>query len=346
MESQAILQAIARQMLTRRGYFDAFSRMGETTDSLRNIYDRAAGAQRDRDLSEIEGLINTKEDDILLALEALGPGLVLEYLHFLAGAPQLSEHRPLYSACMKFGYPALSWEEIHAKTSTTSPLFLQNPQTAIFYGFRERLEPGFLAFKKGEIACTDLPYLNDRFYINGMILNLEPGGELTPPERMTPDFLRFPRSLFSTALSGWNASRGHLPLDEELRLCGLVIFACQELPDYEVFGPGWDREDASVTEHLDRAITDLQRLADFYGGKRRNSKTAAFAENSAQQVAEARALKERIAALGNVDLFVNPARLAWRIYDHLETEKLLQLSTPSPTPSAGPGLLMPDAKPL
>jgi hypothetical protein len=337
MDRDAILQLIARQLLNQRGHLDALAATSGWSEDVKIAYGRASRRQMDKDVAALEPLVTAREEDILAALEELGPSLAIEYLQYRSAHEGLMMHLPLHTACLKFGNPSISWEDARQQTATTSSLFLKNPQAPIMRGFKERLEAGFNAFKNGEIAAADLPYLSSRFYLNGVIRCLPEGDPAlrnsTDPK---PDWLRLSRSLFAAVIEEWQRDRESLSVDQELRMCALLTFACQELPGYDVFDADWERAGASISGHLNKAVIELedinQRWLEEFGAKLEQN----IAEHNFRQIEDAKALAAQIAALGEHELFANPVQLALRIYDHDETEKLtryaaaLPLAAPSP----------------
>lgn len=341
MNHQDILQVIVCQLCDQRGHLDVLSQTSDWDESAKAAYDTASGRQRNMEMAQLEPLVDADAADILLALTELGPSLTVEYLQFRSGAYQLAAHKPLYAACAKFGHPDLSWDDAHHQAATVASLHLKNPQGVVFSGLRDKFLPAFDAFKKGDIGIADLPYLNDRFYMNGIIRNIEPGDPKMRAEedKGMPDDLRLSRLLFAAACEMLDQGRGSMTVEEELRLCGLVTLACQELPGYSVFDPDWTTDGVTVLGHCDRAVDTLVRrqahciemMADMEDDDRKRG----FLAHDQSQLDDMRELRDRVAAYTEHEVFGNPVTLSFRIYDRFETEKLSAILR-TRLPASGP----------
>lgn len=334
MDKHDILRVIARHLLKQRSHLERLAETSDWIESAKDAYDHVVTAQRTQELQEIDALVKTKAEDILWILEELGPGLAVEYLQFRAGSDQLGAHRPLYAACLKMGSPDLTWDDAKAQAGAASPLRLKNPQMPIFSTLQHAAEKAFATWKQSGADCQSLPYFSDRLYMNGIIRNLPKGDPLRYKDNDSiSDSLRLSRMLLDSAISGWEKiqDQPHL-VDEDLRLCALVTFACQELPGYSDFADGWDSDEANpVLDHLDTAIGSLERSSAFFNATTSCSaeKREAFAAFDASQMNDLRTLRERVEQYAHTELFTNPVTCAHRLYGHLEHEKLTELVTPT-----------------
>lgn len=322
MKADDIRKTIARHIL-REGNLDPFLATPDRSEAAQDFLDTLVQEKRRRMLDDLSPLAIAEPAEILAAFETFGRYETAWYIQYLAGSQELSDITPLYMAAHKMGYPAESWAEARAHTEQASSLEVKNPQMVVSRPHEKAMEEAVKAFKAGTITPEDIPYIQDRSYLNSIQV-----AHVSAPKD-DDNAVKPSAQLFEYVLDQCDQDVS-LTVEQELRCAGLLALACKLLPSADTFAPMFDSQDANKTvqekliasrEKIGQVILKLDEALQEDGiksGVEHQTYLQTWRDKLQHNVDVLSGLAERVAekeAAGS-ELFTTPESMAIRIYNY------------------------------
>lgn len=324
MKARDIEKIIARHIL-QEGNLDAFLRTDDRSPETQDFHDVLVQEKRRRMLDDLSPLATAQPAEILEAFKTFGRYETAGYIQYLAGSQELTDLKPLYMAAYKMGRPQESWDETCAHAEQASPLEIKNPQMVITRPHEKAMEESIRAFKSGTLPPQDLPYVEDRSYLNTILI----ARISAPPDADGNNIIRPSAELFEYVLNECDQAVS-MTVEQELRYAGLLALACKLLPGADPFADMFNSKDASKTVQ-EKLISSRGNLEDVIGKLDEALKEDGIADQSdrqaylqtwkdkLQQDADVLSgLAERVAEkeAAGLELFTRPVGMAIRTYNY------------------------------